>query len=180
MTADFILLPDEEIIWEAKPAPRCYAFKNWRLSILGLLLILLAVYAEVIGVGQSEVFGPALLRGVVLLIFLLGLWLAIGQVLWARREWERVFYAASDRRLLMQRGLMRPVLQSMDLASVSGYRLHVLGQDLAWVQVFGQTDEQTLNFHCLEHPRRLTRILEKAMAEGPFPGLVFPRRAEGG
>ena len=172
MNRHFTLQPGEKLLWEAKPAPRCFTFRNWRHSVLGFLFLILAVYGEVIGIGKTEAFGPASMRWIVLLLFLVGLWFGFGQLFWARREWERVIYAASNRRLWVQRGLLKTVRQSMSLSVVSGYNLHVLGENLATVHVFGRGESQRISYFCIEHPQRLTQILEQAMVESPSPSLV--------
>ncbi|KIH75794.1 PH domain-containing protein [Geoalkalibacter ferrihydriticus] len=164
-----LLESEETLLWESKPAPRCYTFRNWRRTILGLLLLTLAIYWEITGLGLPTGFGPALLGWFLLPLFAAGLWFSVGHYILARREWENVFYGASNRRLLVQRGLIQSRRRSLDLDKVSGYRLHPHGQHLADVQVFVAHEKKSLTFHCIEHPEQLTAILEKAMAEHEPP-----------
>lgn len=34
------LQKEENIVWQGKPAPRCYTFRNWAHSLFGLVLLL--------------------------------------------------------------------------------------------------------------------------------------------
>ncbi|MDO3379616.1 hypothetical protein [Geoalkalibacter halelectricus] len=167
-----LLEKDENLLWEAKPAPRCYTFRNWRRTILGLLLLTLAVYWEMAGLGMTSGFGPQFLGWLLLPLLGAGVWFSAGHMLVARREWENVFYAASDRRLLLRCGLLRPRQQQLLLAGLSGYRVHAYGLHLADVQVFTGDAKTSLTFHCIEHPEKLTELLEKSLAERDPPVVV--------
>lgn len=165
---------NEVLRWEAKPAPRCYTFRNWRRSVLGLLLLLLGVYMEMVGLGMSGAWRKPVLAWLPLPFILAGLWYAVGHLFLARREWEKVFYAAGSERLYVQRGLFRPRRETLGFAEVTGYRLRRHGADLATVEVFGSDEKTSLGFFCIEHPEKLTHLLEQAMAQHLPPTLALP------
>ncbi|WP_305045703.1 hypothetical protein [Geoalkalibacter sp.] len=165
--------------WEAKPAPRCYTFRNWRRSVLGLLLLLLGVYMEMIGLGMSGAWNKPALAWFPLPFILAGLWYSVGHLLLARREWEKVFYAADEKNLYVWRGFFRPRRETLRFAEVTGYRLRRHGDELATVEVFGSDDKTSLSFFCIEHPQRLTGLLDKAMVEHLPPTLALPPEGAG-
>lgn len=168
------LIKDEVLRWEAKPAPRCYTFRNWRLSVLGLLLLLLGVYMEMVGLGLSGAWRKPALAWLPLPFILAGLWYSLGHLFLARREWEKVFYAAGSERLYVLRGLFRPRRETLGFAEVTGYRLRRHGAELATIEVFGRDENTSLSFFCIEYPQRLTSLLEQAMAEHLPPTLALP------
>jgi hypothetical protein len=155
------LAPGEKLLWEARPAPRCYTFRNWRHSLFGVLLLVIAVWWQAVGLQLSEAYSLPLLAWVPLPFLLLGLFLALGHLLLARWEWERVFYAVTDRRVLAQRGLWRRRLENLELAQVTYFQVRPLGEELATVRI--RADNAVLALCCIEYPRRLTALLEEAM-----------------
>ena len=94
---------------------------------------------------------------------LTGLYFFIGHLVQARLEWNHVYYVITDRRVIAQRGLMRPVSQSIELAEITYFSLHRQGEQLGTLRVH-QGREQCLVLHCIEHPRHATGLLEEAIA----------------
>lgn len=154
----------EEVRWEGRPAPRCFTFRNWRHSLFGMLLLVLAVWWQAVGLQLAAVYGSPMIRWIPLPFLLLGLYLSLGHVLLARYEWEGVFYAVTDRRVLAQRGIFRRRLVSLALAEVTWFQVKPLGRDLAAVRIVAAGEGATLVLSCIEHPRRLTELLEAALA----------------
>lgn len=152
----------ETVRWQGRPAPRCFVFRNWRHSLFGLLLLLLAVWWQTVGLQLASVYGQPLLAWVPLPFVLLGLYLAIGHLLLARCEWPHVFYAVTDRRILVQRGVLRRRLEALPLPAVTWYELRPLGAELASVRI--AAGAASLSLPCIEHPRRPIALLESAMA----------------
>src|SRR6056300_1348253 len=93
---------------------------------------------------------------------LLGLYFSVGHLVQARLEWNRVYYAITDRRLLSQRGLWRLHTDEMKLEEVTYFSLHQQGAELGTLRVY-QDKEKKLVLHCLEHPRKATDLLEKVI-----------------
>lgn len=156
-TAD--LQAGEEIRWEGRPAPRCYTFRNWRHSLFGMLLLVLALYWQIVGWQLGSVYRSVLVVLVPFPFLLIGLYLAVGHLLFARLEWERVFYALTDRRLLVRRGLLHRRLESLPLAEMHFFRFKPLGGELGTVRILCRNGGG-LRLACLEHPQRLIRLLE--------------------
>lgn len=156
------LAADEEVRWTGRPAPRCYTFRHWRHSIFGTLFLLICIYWQVLGVLMAETYATAWLAWLPLPFLLIGVYFSIGHLVQARLEWNHVFYVITNRRLLCQRGLRQRRIQSMELASVTYFKLQLKGEQLGTLQVYHGEKEQLI-LHCLEYPRQATDLLEESM-----------------
>ena len=155
------LQADELLVWQGKPAPRCYTLRNWPHSMFGVVLLLACAVWFYLGLNlepdpQYTVYGwlpvPFLLAG---------LYLTIGHLLIARIEWESVYYAISDRRLLVQQGLWKKNVSSFLLQDIA---------TLGSVSVRATEANRTLVVACIEYPRQMTDLLEAAMVKsGAMP-----------
>ena len=157
------LLPDEELCWEGRSAPRCYTFRQWRHALFGGLLTIFCMVWLWMGVGQVAATGwvwPALLP---LPFFAYALWLAVGQLLAARLEWNHVAYAITNRRLIVRGGVLRPVEVTLPLEQLTWFRLQPHGEELGSLRVHGRDGDPVLFLHCLEYPRRPAELLEAAI-----------------
>lgn len=152
----------EEVRWEGRPAPRCYTFRNWQHSLFGMLLLVLAVWWQAVGYQLGHVYDSALLIWLPLPFLLVGLYLSLGHVLLARYEWERVFYAVTDHRVLVRRGIFRQRVESLPLSEVTYFQVKPLGKDLATISVIAEGRGNVV-LCCLEHPQRPIELLESAM-----------------
>ena len=169
------LLTDGEILrWEGRPAPRCYTFRNWKHSLFGLLLFFLSLYWLAVSLPLAAVYGWPWLPLVPLPFVLVGLYLALGHLLLARLEWEQVFYAVTDRRILVRRGVHGRRRQELALEQVVWFQLRHYGEELGTLRIRGREEEMRLTLACIEYPRRVTALLEAALArsaaECPLPG----------
>ena len=154
------LPPDEILRWEARPAPRCYAFRHWRQALFGLLLLIFCLIWLWMAAGQAGKMELPWLAWVPLPFLGYALWLAVGELLAARLEWNNVAYAITDRRLLVRRGLLRPVEESLPLERLTWFRLQPHAEELGTLTVRGEKDDPVLQLHCIEYPRRAADLLE--------------------
>lgn len=164
MRRDLALDAGEEIRWEGRPAPRCYTFRHWRHSIFGLIFLVICSYWQLLGFEMAETYELIWLAWLPLPFLLLGLHLAIGHLLQSRLEWNHVYYAITDCHLLVQRGLLKQRVESLELSEITYFRLHHLGEQLGTLRVHKGKEKQ-LTLHCLEHPRQATALLEAAMGD---------------
>ena len=158
------LAAEETLHWEGKPAPRCFVFRNWRHSVFGILLLLLSSFWQIVGFQLQAAYQMSLLLWIPLPFVLTGLYLGMGHHLLARWEWEKVFYAVTDRRILARRGVIRPRIEVMELGELTFFRVQPLGAELASFRISGGDPAKTIVLSCIEHPRRLTALLESALA----------------
>lgn len=155
-----LLQADEVLRWEAKPAPRCFTFRNWRHSVFGILLLLLSVFWEMVGLSAGAAYSLPFLGWIPVPFILAGLYLSLGHLYVARLEWGRVYYALSNRRILVQRGLLRHRQLALDLDAVRYYQVRPHGKEIASIKVVGNKASVILHIPCLEYPGRLTSVLE--------------------
>ena len=64
--------------------------------------------------------------------------MAIGHLILARLEWEKVYYVLTDRRLVAVRGLLGNRLDEIALADLIYFQLRPLGAELGTVRVQGR------------------------------------------
>lgn len=157
------LLPGETLCWEGRPAPRCYTFRHWRHALFGLLLTLFCAAWLWMGMTQAAATGWRWLSWVPLPFLGYALWLAGGQLLAARLEWNNVAYAITDRRLIVRRGVLRPWVETLPLERVTWFRMKPLGDELGNLRVHGETGDPVLILYSIEYPRRPAELLEKAI-----------------
>jgi len=149
---------DENVLWEGRPAPRCFTFRHWQKSLFGGVILLVALWWQWAGIGLVGEQRQWWWAVVPLPFVALGLWLSVGRLAVARLEWERVFYALTDQRLLVQCGVWRARLIALPCEQLSYARLTPLGEQLGHLYVEAGTRRLTLS--CLEHPDKLYRCVE--------------------
>ena len=148
-----ILQPDEYIVWQGRPAPRAYTFRNWRWSMQAVAGLAMVLFFRQ-GTGPLQV-DPAVDRWWTWAGLVVGLWAGVGHLIWARLEWEQVFYLLTNRRLVAVSGLWGRRLRVLPLAELEDVEQVPLGEALATVKVSGGGRRLTL--FCLEHPRLLVQ-----------------------
>ena len=156
------LAADETILWQGRPAPRAYTFRNWRHALFGLALLLPCLFWQLVGIELVAGGAPLWVAWLPLPFNLGSLYLAFGQLLIARLEWEQVLYVVSDRTIYQRRGFFRSRLRCLPLATVTRVRKKVLGPNLATVRIDGKEGESLL-FTALEHPELLLRLFPDAL-----------------
>jgi len=145
----------ETLLWQGRPAPRCYTFRNWKHALFGMVLFFPTLFWTTLS-WQLFRAGESLLLPLVTVPFLLlSFWLAFGHLFKARWEWEQLFYSLSDQRLMKH---SRRGIEEFPVASFKGYTLRSLGEHLATVKVMHP--EGRLILHCLEQPQLLCDQLD--------------------
>lgn len=162
MRQDLVLEAGEIVRWEGRPAPRCYSFRHWRHSIFGCIFLAICIFWQVLGISMAEEYGIPWLVWLPMPFVLLGVYLSAGHLLQSRLEWNNVYYAITDRRLLAQRGLWRLHTDELQLKDITYFSLHRQGDELGTLRVYRGKEKQLI-LHCLEHPRRATDLLEEVL-----------------
>jgi hypothetical protein len=165
MNLQSLLADGEHICWEGRPAPRCFTFRNWRHSIFGILFLLVSTYWQVVGMQIAAAYDVPWLAWLPAPFVILSIYLSLGHHLLARLEWNKVFYAVTDRRLLVRRGLFRTRTLIMELSEITYFQLRRQGEQLGTLRVHGGAQDAVLVLNCIEYPHRLTDLLEDAMGD---------------
>jgi hypothetical protein len=173
-----LLQPGERLVWEGRPAPRCYTMRNWRHALFGVILLVPTLYWQAVALQLGAVYRLPLVPWIPLPFLLAALYLALGQLFVARLEWENVFYAVTDRRILARRGLLRIRHLALDLEAVGSFVLKPYGEELASLRIVAADFSTTLVLSCIEYPRLVTCHLEATMAAaGRLAGKEPPSSA---
>lgn len=150
-----LLEAEERVVWQGRPAPRAYTFRNWRWSLQAAAGLVMVLFFRQ-GNGPLQV-DYAVGQWWAWAGMVVGFWAGIGHLVWARLEWERVFYALTDRRLLAISGILGRRLQVLPLDQLEKFEQNAMGPALATVKVSGGGRRLTL--YCLEYPHLLLQLL---------------------
>jgi len=156
---------NENITWQGRPAPRCFTFRNWMHSLFGIVLTIGSGFWLWYGIQLNGAQGKIVLILLPLPFLIAGLYLAIGHLLLARLEWDHVFYALTDRRLIVQKGIGGKRVESLPLADLLGFQLRPIGEQLGTVAVRVREREKALLICCIEYPKQLTDLLEPVLVD---------------
>ncbi|MBW6509551.1 MAG: hypothetical protein K0A94_08420 [Desulfuromonadales bacterium] len=148
---------NEVLLWQGRPAPRCYLLRHWR-SQLGALVVLLFFGPLFLGSWHREL--SLLTLALFLLPLLPALVLGPLRLVYLRRRWETLFYAVTDRRLLVRYGLNKQTL-SYPWLSLHAVTLHPYTDRLATIEL-RFTDSRRVMLECLEEPTTCLRTLPAA------------------
>ena len=86
----------------------------------------------------------------------------------ARLEWEKVFYAVTDRRLLVQKGIRRRRIDEFPLSELTNFRVMPLGHELAGIRVNNRDSGARLTFIAIEQPQQVIHLLEEALVKNGY------------
>jgi len=154
----FPLEAGETLRWQGRPAPRCYTFRNWKHSLFGVFLSVPSLFWLLVGHELRANGSPFWVAWLPISFVLISAWLAAGHLFWARLEWDKLFYAVTDRRVVIQRGIFRQQQQSLALSELTGVKVRRLGVHLATLRLEGRGGHWYLC--CLEHPETLLALLQ--------------------
>jgi hypothetical protein len=168
MEWETILQKGETLCWEGRPAPRAYVFRNWKHSFFGIALLPIAAYWQIVSLPLASFHQQPWLPFIPLPLLLIVLYLCVGHLLVARLEWEKVFYAVTDRRLLIQKGLRRRRVKDFSLSELTNFRVMPLGHELAGIRVNNKDSGTRLTFTAFEQPQQVIGLLEQALVRNGY------------
>ncbi|NIQ96855.1 MAG: PH domain-containing protein [Desulfuromonadales bacterium] len=149
----------ETVRWQGRPAPRCYTFRNWKHSLFGLALLLMSLLWLSLGLHLA----PGKLWGWLPLPFALGgLYLSGGHLLWSRLQWEGVFYAVTDRRVIVRKSLPQSVLDC-PLAEIAFFQVRPFGDNLGTIRITVEGRDAPLVMPCIEYPETPAALLRRVV-----------------
>ena len=143
---------NESILWQGRPAPRCYTFRHWLQAAFGTALFLACSFWLMIGV--QLVYYEDYSWWLALAPFLLSIaafFVGPGQLALARLRWDEIFYALTDQRLLVRNKLIFCKSSSYQISDFKSYKQKKYGQHLLSIQLFFK-GSPPITLECLEHP----------------------------
>ncbi|MFO7765015.1 MAG: hypothetical protein R6V33_01135 [Pelovirga sp.] len=145
---------NEDLLWQGRPAPRCYLMRHWRSQIICIVALVISIYLFVAAFQRD--FSVTTLT---LLLLPVLFFLALGPVhlIVRRRRWESVFYAVTSQRLLIQRGANQQI-SCYPLTKLQAVAIHSYTEHLADVELIF-ADSRPILFECLEEPENCLRVL---------------------
>lgn len=138
---------DEILLWQGRPAPRCYLFRYWR--SISLSSLALGLIVSVLWWFGGPGLPPSSLALLLLLIALCAVFGPIRLVL-LRWRWESVFYAVTDRRTLVQKSFKR-VPRSYPHKQLRRIVIHSYSERLASIELLFEGFSVVV-LECLEEP----------------------------
>jgi hypothetical protein len=75
-----------------------------------------------------------------------------------------VFYAITDQRILVRKGLRGQTLIALPLEQMGSYRFLPQGEFIGTARIFPAGSEGRLTLSCIEHPQGATTLLDAALA----------------
>jgi len=155
--------PGEQLVWQGRPAPRCFTFRRWRRALFGLLLLLLCSWWQYTGWQLAQQGAAQLWGWLPLPCVVLSAYLCFGQLIVARLEWERVFYALTSTQLLVQCGLRTTRVIALPLTELRYQCLYPHGEHLG--DLYVEAGSRRLTLSCVEYPQQLYELLRVIIEE---------------
>lgn len=150
---------NETIIWQGRPAPRCYVFRHWLQALVGTILFLAGSFWFMVGVHLVHDENHPIWLLVFPLAIVLGAFLVgPGQVIYLRIRWGKVFYALTDQRLLVRSRLFGTTIDSYPMENFQKYRTKQYGKHLRSLKLSFQGCRPVV-LDCLEHPETFMDFL---------------------
>lgn len=153
----------EMLLWQGRPAPRCYTFRQWKLFAVGTFLFLacsswLMLAYELV---KAESY-PGWLLLIPAPLVLLSFWFGPVRLLLARIKWEQAFYALSDKRLLVREGLFSGQVKTYPVTDIVDWKQKKFGEHLISLRLKIQACQPVI-LHCLEQPQNLLGHLQRVV-----------------
>ncbi len=155
------LAEGENILWQGRPAPRCYTFRHWLQATIGTILFLACSFWLM--VGAQLVYYQGYSWWLALAPFLLAVaafFVGPGQLALARLRWEEIFYALTDQRLLVRNKLIVGKTSTYQISDFKRFKQKKYGQHLLSLQLYF-TGSPPVTLECLEHPEIFLKLLPK-------------------
>ena len=165
------LADGEIILWQGRPAPRCYTFRHWLQAAIGTALFLACSFWLMIGVQLVYYQGYSWWLAVAPFLLAIGaFFIGPGQLALARLRWDEIFYALTDQRLLVRNKLIFCKSTTYQISDYKSHKLKKYGQHLLSIQLFFK-GSAPVTLECLEHPELFLNHLpeknRKAVSDKP-------------
>lgn len=189
-----VLVPGEQIIWSGKPKKNAYII-NKVLGMLPIALIWLAFDSVFIGAAFSGgLGGMSLFIALFMLLHLMPVWIWLGNALTANRSWKNTAYYVTNRRILIQTGVLSQDVQSIYYKEIENVNLRIglldrlLGVgdiyfDLGYYHSRGKTKTNYKAFLDIENAHevytRVQKVVMDIQSDMEFPNAYRPEENPG-
>ncbi|RLB70209.1 MAG: hypothetical protein DRH07_09075 [Deltaproteobacteria bacterium] len=165
------LAENETILWQGRPAPRCYTFRHWLQAAIGTVLFLACSFWLMIGIQLVYYQGHSWWLAVAPLLLVLGaFFIGPGQLALARLRWDEIFYALTDQRLLVRNKLIFCKSTTYQISDYKSHKQKKYGRHLLSIQLFFK-GSAPVTLECLEHAELFLNHLpeknRKSVSEKP-------------
>ncbi|MDX2480096.1 MAG: hypothetical protein QNK24_07150 [Desulfuromusa sp.] len=151
----------ETILWQGRPAPRCYTFRHWLQATIGTILFLASSFWLMVGVQLVRAHNYSWWLAVApLLLAIAAFFVGPGQLVLARLRWEEIFYALTDQRLLVRNSIIGRSTSTYQLCDYKQFKQKQYGQRLASIRL-SFNGSAPIILECLEHPENFLDHLPK-------------------
>lgn len=183
-----LLIPGEQVIWSGKPKRNAFIV-NKVLTMLPVALIWLVLDGFVFG--QAFAAGGQMMGFMIpfALLHMFPVWLWLGNALTANRRWKNTSYYVTNRRILIQTGVLSQDVQTIYYKDINNINLRVgildrlLGVgdiyfDLGYYRSGGKTRVNYKSFLDLEDApsvyTRVQKVIMDVQADIEFPNAYRP------
>lgn len=169
------LMPDETVLYEGKPKKNAFVL-NKVLTLMPFALIWLALDSVIL----VQMFSHGAMDNMMFFLIpffalhLMPVWIWLGNTLTANRQWKNTVYYVTDRRILIQSGVLSQDLQTIYYKEVRNVRLRIglvdkmlkvgdLYFDTGMIDSKGRTVSKA--FLDIENPQEVYRQVQKIIMD---------------
>lgn len=148
------ILPDSNVpvLWQGRPAPRCYTFRLWKQALMGGMLFLLSSFWLMLAIELTSDGYPHWLLLLPLPVMLGGFVFGPGQIMLARWRWPQIHYYLTPDQLIAVGS------KTFNTARIRRVKIRAYGERLASL-CFYATGDDILVLYCIEEPVAILNIL---------------------
>ncbi len=151
----------ETVLWQGRPAPRCYTFRHWLQATIGTILFFACSFWSMVGLQLIKAEGYSI--GLViapLIMVVAAFFIGPGQLILSRLRWEKIFYVLTDQRLLVRNRILGNKTNIYSLDNYKHHKKKNYGKDLCSLRLSFQGSAPII-LECLEAPENLLELLPK-------------------
>jgi hypothetical protein len=145
---------NEQILWQGRPAPRCYTFQHWKQALAGSILFLVSSFWLMLALELIKEGHPYWLALIPLPLIAGSFLFGPMQILVARWRWPKIFYQLTDKQLFLLPD------KSVQLSAIIDIKMKKQGASLASFRL-AVAGSKPLIIHCIEQPDQLLRLLKE-------------------
>jgi hypothetical protein len=146
------LAKGETVLWQGRPAPRCFTFRYWKQAIAGSALFLASSFWLMLALQLIKDGQPVWLGFLPLPLIVGSFVFGPLQILIARWRWPKIFYQLTDQQLSASCGW------KASLSEISELKIKKHGEYLASLRIVAAKTDVLL-VSCIEQPQILVDLL---------------------